>query len=294
MSRGWGHPKWTLPKLDAVREYLESYQKALSNTPFHRVYIDGFAGSGQLDFSHLERAEQPALREWEGEGELFQTILDGSVRQALKLANPFHEYIFIEKSPGKANKLRQLESEFPDRTIRIVNQDVNSYLRSICGGRWINKRAVLFLDPYGMSLEWDTLKAIAQTQAIDLWYLYPISTVNRLLSRTGATSETVRQRLNLIHGGQDWVQEFYRQRVQTDLFDTAEVTEKFGGFDRISRFFVDRLKTLFTSGAVADPPLMLRNTRNCPLFLLCFASGNSKGAPIARRIAKHIIEKASF
>ena len=44
------------------------------------------------------------------------------------------------------------------------------------------RRAVLFLDPYGMEVEWDTMVAIAKTQAIDLWILFPLGiAVNRLL-----------------------------------------------------------------------------------------------------------------
>ena len=30
----------------------------------------------------------------------------------------------------------------------------------------------LFLDPYGMQVEWATIESIAHTQAIDLWLLF--------------------------------------------------------------------------------------------------------------------------
>jgi hypothetical protein len=51
---------------------------------------------------------------------------------------------------------------------------------------------------------------------------------------------------------------------------------------------VKRLKTIFTH--VAENPLPLLNSSNCPLYLLCFAAGNLKGGPIAKRIAEHILK----
>ncbi len=43
--------------------------------------------------------------------------------------------------------------------------------------------------------------------------------------------------------------------------------------------------------AVAEQPGVLRNSANCPLYLLCFAVGNLAGAPIALRIANHLLKK---
>ena len=38
---------WSDQKLAVIRQYFQSYNTALSKTPFHRVYIDAFAGSGR-------------------------------------------------------------------------------------------------------------------------------------------------------------------------------------------------------------------------------------------------------
>jgi hypothetical protein len=37
----------------------------------------------------------------------------------------------------------------------------------MCAKSWKDRRAVLFIDPFGIQLSWDTLVAIARTQAID-------------------------------------------------------------------------------------------------------------------------------
>ena len=58
--------------------------------------------------------------------------------------------------------------------MEILNEDANTAVQRICAStNWHNNRAVLFLDPYGMQVSWETLAAVAATKAIDLWMLYP-------------------------------------------------------------------------------------------------------------------------
>jgi hypothetical protein len=64
---------------------------------------------------------------------------------------------------------------------------------------------------------------------------------------------------------------------------------KVGDFDSIAQYFVKRLKTVFAG--VADNPLPLFNSRNVPLFLLCFASGNPRGSTTAIKIAQNILRR---
>ena len=51
----------------------------------------------------------------------------------------------------------------------------------------------------------------------------------------------------------------------------------------IGRYFVERLKEIFSG--VAEEPGVLRNSTNSPLYLLCFAASNARGAELALRIA---------
>ena len=57
----------------------------------------------------------------------------------------------------------------------------------------------------------------------------------------------------------------------------------------IGRYFIDRLRTIFPG--VADKPMVLKNSANCPLYLFCFAAGNARGVPIALKIANHLLKK---
>src|SRR5437016_2140181 len=42
---------------------------------------------------------------------------------------------------------------------------------------------------------------------------------------------------------------------------------------------------------VSDKPRVLANSSNIPLYLLCFAAGNPAGAPVALKIANHLLTR---
>ncbi len=282
---------WTETKLESVRQYLVHYRIALKdkpfrNKPFITIYIDVFAGTGYRTTSSKNEPESLLFPEMDN-------FLDGSARIALQVEPRFHKFIFIEKDPNRFSELEKLKGEFPHLSpdISLVNADANSYLKELCKRTsWASNRAVLFLDPFGMQVTWDTIKAIAETQAIDLWLLFPLGVaVNRILTKTGRIRPTWRAKLDALFGTPDWYDAFYRKNSQPGLFGDEEVTEKIGNFDSISEYFVNRLKTVFAG--VADTPLPLRNSRNNPIFLLCFAVGNPRGKDIALRIAGHILRR---
>lgn len=284
---------WTTEKLKRVQEYLRAYVIALKRQKFHLLYIDAFAGTGYRTLRHDDNQAEllfPDLVLPDSEN-----FVNGSARNALEVNPPFNEYIFIEKDPVRCTELEKLRNEFPllSGSIQIVNAEANSYLLDLCRGvEWMRRgrRAVLFLDPFGMQVEWNTIQAIAETHAIDLWILFPLGIgVNRLLRRDGNIEPAVRNRLDLLFGTNNWYDVFYETSTTEDLFGEQTLTRKVGNFESIARYFVDRLRTVFAG--VAENPLPLYNSRNNPLYLLCFAAGNPRGAPIALRIAQHILAR---
>jgi three-Cys-motif partner protein len=155
---------------------------------------------------------------------------------------------------------------------------------------WKKTRAVVFLDPYGMQVDWATIESIAATKAIDLWILFPLGQgVNRLLTREGPPPAAWADRLTRFFGTEEWRDRFYRRTETRDLFGgTLSLIEKDADFESIGAYFLERLRTVFA--AVADRTLPLRNSKGTPIFLLCFAAGNAKGAPTAVKIANDIME----
>ena len=140
----------------------------------------------------------------------------------------------------------------------------------------------MFLDPYGMQVEWRLLEVIAATKAIDLWLLVPIGMgVNRLMTQQDLPPQEWQERLTAFFGTDEWQERFYRPVTQPDLFGEGPTQEKAANYDELAAYFVERLRSLFGQEGVAPNPLTQRNSRNSPMFLLCFAAANKTGVKIA-------------
>jgi three-Cys-motif partner protein len=263
----------------------------MTNQRFHQEYIDAFAGTGYVNGkvqvtsgSLFDSGETTSLRDF----------IDGSARLALQTTPPFSKYTFIESHKSRCNELLKLKDEFPSlaTSIDVIRGEANEHVQSICNKDWLSTycRAVMFLDPYGTQVNCETIQAIANTKAIDLWLLFPIGTVNRLLNKNGQIIESRGRKLSQLFGDDGWYQEFFEQSTHKTLFgtDTNQI-EKIASFEKIGDYFVSKLKTVFAE--VAPNPLILRNSTNSPIFMLCFAAGNPKGAPIAVKIAQSILNK---
>lgn len=281
---------WTQDKLERLQKYLAAYTKIFKRNPrasyFEISYIDAFAGTG-----YMATPEVPA-------GYFFPELLEGveeyqkgSVRRALEVEPSFDHYIFVERDKKCFQELANITKEFADRDIRLSNEDANVFLQRWCKTLDTRRnRAVVFLDPFGANVSWKTIQAIASTQAIDVWILFPLL-INRMLDRDQKPREAWAKRLTDIFGTPEWEREFYTTQKLTGLFDFAENTElinKTADTDKIANFFLKRLKNIFP--AVATPRVLL-NSRGAPLYLLCFAAGNLRGADTALRIANHILGK---
>jgi three-Cys-motif partner protein len=284
---------WTDRKLAVLKKYLHSYTGALKNTAFQKIYV--FAGTGYREVRRNDKDEGetsqhilfPDLAQPES-----QAFLDGSARLALQVQPPFDRYIFVEQRSDRCADLSSLKSEFHSLADRIdVRQgDANVKIQELCVTLLQSDRAVCFLDPYGMQVEWTTIQAIAQTKKIDLWLLFPLGIgVNRLLKKKGDIPDQWRHRLNVLLGTESWYNEFYEVKPAQTLFGEDEERLVKVKMETIGHYFIDRLKTVF--GGVAEKPGVLRNSANNPLYLLCFAVGNERGKDIALRIAQHLLKE---
>ncbi|MGO8975704.1 MAG: three-Cys-motif partner protein TcmP [Steroidobacteraceae bacterium] len=172
VAQKFGGP-WTIMKVEMVVGYLEAFTKLLLNKPssaqpFKRVYIDGFAGSGSFKFGAITT----------GFFKRDATEIAGSAQRALSIYPPFDALHFIEKRPACLKALRKMVAG--NRRVTIHEGDANAAIRKLCCEiDWRRTRGVIFLDPFGASLEWETLKVIAATKALDVWYLFPLSSVFR-------------------------------------------------------------------------------------------------------------------
>lgn len=267
MAHLFGGP-WTQRKLAVVREYLKLYATALKNQSFQRIYIDAFAGTG--DRTDKRRESLPLLDLPE-----FDAVAKGSARLALEVEPPFHRYILIERVTRRASELTALKSEFPSREIEIINDDANDAIATVCKTTsWRGTRGVVFLDPYGLQVTWDTLVAIARTKALDVWVLFPSGMgLNRLLTKSGDIPVEWQETLDRSLGTNDWRSAFYRNEEEADLFTgQRSKTVKDADPAKLEKFYLDRLRTIFPT--VMSKSVRLTNSKEQTMYLLCFACAN--------------------
>ena len=280
---------WTEIKLNAVADYLGFYTRALQtaptpNDPFETWYVDAFAGTGDRTIvsSAAGLFDMPS-------GILEQVRLEGSARRAIGVDPHFRHLVFVEKDARRFAALQGLKAEFPSRDIRCVPGDANDELRKIfTDGPWNQKgrsglqRAVVFLDPYGMSVKWETLRFLADTKRADIWYLFPLHAALRQLSHDhNALDESKRSALNEVFGTADWEERFYENTpTPTNLFDFAEAAapSRNANPDKVERFAAERLRTIFSFVSEPIPILARHKLKQFSLFLL---SGNPNEKAIA-------------
>jgi three-Cys-motif partner protein len=282
---------WTADKLLRLQKYLQAYATIMAKQNFSYAYIDAFAGTGYISKKATDEPENALFRDLGGKES--QSFLSGSTKIALEIDPPFTKYLFIELNREHANELQIMRNGYPKiaSRVEIVVAEANVFLKDLCENRnWQNHRAVLFLDPYGMQVEWPTIESIAGTKAIDMWLLFPLGmSINRLLKKDGDIPASWIEKLNRIFGTNDWMNMFYKQQTTVTLFGKETGLAKTCNFEIISKYFVDRLRTVFPY--VAQNPLTLCNSKNVPLYLLCFAAGNDRGSSIAKKIAEYILGK---
>lgn len=278
---------WTDDKVERVGRYLDAYLTALKKLNFRLMYVDAFAGTGQRD---PVEGKMPLL------GELFDTdefelFAKGSARRALELDQLFDQYVFIEKTPKHFNALREIIAEYPDRAdrVEVLNADANVEVKRICAETdWRRWRGVVFLDPYGAQVEWSTIEAIAKTGGIDLFYLFPAIAVNRMTVRDGNIPIEWELVLDKILPDDTWRTEFFIEATETNLFgEVIETRTKDANASKMEEYFRTRLKRIFAG--VSDKSLAIHNSKNSCIYFLMFAAANKKGAPLALRIADHIL-----
>jgi len=276
---------WTERKLSVVRTYLGMYARALKYQPFQRFYIDAFAGTGER--TDKRRATLPLLDLPE-----FEAVTKGSARLALEVEPPFHRYVLIEQISRRASELEVLKSEFSIRNIEIINDDANRQIAALCEKTdWRSARGVVFLDPYGLQVTWQTLVAIAKTGALDVWILFPSGMgLGRLLTNSGDIPPEWQDTLDRSLGTKEWRSAFYRSEEEADLFEgQRRRVVKDADAEKLQEFYLDRLHTIFP--IVMRNCVRLTNSKNQTMYLLCFASANP--SPKVKALATKLASTAA-
>lgn len=262
--------RWSEGKLELLEKYLRAYavimnkQKQRWLRGYH--YIDAFAGSGKPKAKDEER------------------YIAGSPQRALQCQPPFDGYWFIELSPWRVERLKELREQFPERQVEIRQGDSNAILRQEIIGRITyasQQRGLVFLDPYGLQVEWETVRALARAKTFDVFVNFPLMAVTRLLKRDEPPTGQVLTHLNKVMGSDDWIREIYYPERQLRLFGEQLVVRDVMRAEWLARVYADQVNSLFP---FVSKPVIMTNSKNAPLYALFLASHNQKGVKIANDI----------
>ena len=297
---GGGHSE---QKLDAVEAYLEFYTKSLRNK-FELHYVDAFSGCGHYN-PNPSSPEQESLalvrrNEWR----------EGSALRAMKLTHRFHQYIFMEKNERLLSKLRgtiEKQGLNPDGRVQTWPVDANEGLRNwvqsfqpnIRTGNHLGRRAVCFLDPYGLQVEWETLECLCTKEGIDIWILIPSGHMisrampNRETHKTHGFEQNWEARLDCFFGSTTWRDKLYQRGYSKDLWGNEDRTQIKKPANAIEQYTLDRLETLPVWRC--PQTIQLCDAHGNRLFSLLFmmtSPNNNAAVKLAERVVEHIISKA--
>lgn len=301
---------WTILKLEVFRKYLETWLHIFHLNErarwYHKVYVDGFAGSG---FVRVKRRQRKGVQtsfafdatadelsdQVSQNGEIEEdtyTVEPGSASIALAAEPGFDEYILVDKSETNQLSLERLaESYSKADKCKVVRGDCNRELLGwVSRTDWKRTRALVFLDPYALHVEWNTLTALGRTEGVDLWLLFPLMGVQRQMPKAALPELHNELLLNRLFGDDAWKVEFYAESPQMNLFEEETQMEKSVSTQKLCEYLIRRLKLAFAD--VMESPIVLKTDGGAPLFCLVFAAANPKGAKTAIRIANDIRVKA--
>jgi len=267
-------------KLSIVEGYLNAYTVALRTYFKDLWYIDAFAGTG----TRTVRTERRGATLVEMPVDEVIEQRRGSAQIALDVLPPFDFIVFIEKNRNYVAALEDLAAKHLQRRVFIAESDANSALKSlVANNTWDNKRAVVFLDPYGMDVEWTTLQSLASTEAIDVWFLFPLAGLYRQATKKLTDiDDHKRAALTKMFGSDTWESEL-------DLFGVLPERRRELDPRGLERYVQRRLGEIFA--AVLDP-LALPVDRGPQMFslFLCVSNPSPDAIGLAKRIGNHLLD----
>lgn len=271
---------WAREKLDALGAYLSFYTTALKKQgQWRKTFIDAFAGGGRARIRQQEKnaATESLLAELEPapvDTEVEQYIR-GSPRVALDIETPFDRYVFIERDPARVAELEAMRDEYgPRYQMEIRRGHAEDELASLIDGDLARRgqRAVVFLDPFGMAIPWETVQRLAATRQVEVVVNFALGmAIQRLLVRSAEIPPSWRQALDRFFGSPDWHSQVYEEG--SDLFGPRTLKVE-GSGQRLLEWYCGRLKAAF--GHVSTPRL-IKNSRGAPLYYLIWAGPHSLG-----------------
>jgi len=265
---------WTEAKMEIIVSYARAYLTIMNKQAWAKtLYFDGFAGSGLISSDDSEEIKKgTALR-----------ILD------IILPRPFDTYYFVELDEDYKRSLEaHINTNYFGRNAHVVKGDCNTKLVEMA--KYLKKntnfRSLAFVDPYGMSVNWNSIEAL-KGLGIDLWILVPTGLgINRLLKKNGDIRPSWIKKLEQFLGMslEEILEHFYKEHTTNTLFGEETIVEKErNAVLKCGELYRSRLSGVFTY--VSDSFIM-RNKHHSIMYHFMMATNNARALKIANDVIK--------
>jgi three-Cys-motif partner protein len=257
---------WSEVKLSILEKYARPYNQILLSHQLHPIYIDGFAGAGHHKAKGSDR------------------IIEGSPTRALTVDPPFDSLHFVDSDGDRVAELKRLSADRSN--VFVYHGDCNEVLVNQVFPN-INfadrQRALCILDPYGLHLNWETIRIAGQSKVIEIFLNFPVMDMNRnvLWHKSERVSEFHRERMTRFWGDTSWESAAYQ--TTQGLFEPMQ--EKTSN-EEVAEAFRTRLKKV-AGFKYVPKPMPMRNSTGAIVYFLFFAAQQ----PTADKIVKEIFAK---
>jgi len=257
---------WSEVKLAILEEYAKPYNQILRSRNLHPIYVDGFAGAGH----HIAKGSE--------------RIIQGSPVRALSVEPPFDSLHFVDIDGARVAELKRLSAGRPNVFVHLGDCNTVLLTEVFPKIRYQDfQRALCILDPYGLQLNWETIRAAGQSNVIEIFLNFPVMDMNRnvLWHKSDRVSEIQRERMTRYWGDNSWEDAAYP--TTQGLFEPMQLKAT---NEEVAEAFRGRLQNV--AGFTYVPkPMPMRNSNGAVVYYLFFAAQK----PAADKIVKAIFAK---
>lgn len=261
---------WAEEKHRLVSLYSTLFSSGMKAKWSKRTYVELYAGAGHSRIRGTSR------------------FIFGSPLLALKVKDPFDKYVFCEEKSNKLDALKiRATRTAPHADIAYVLGDCNKRTTEILaripqGSSGDTALSLCFADPFDISLEFKTIRALASSRYVDFLVLLALGMdANRnyeLYLREDA------DKVDKFLGSNSW-----RERWATAQWDAIKFT----------RFLADEFtKSMATLGYIPPPHYTMKEVRshekNLALYRLALFSRNERAYKYWEQVLKYSTDQKSF
>ena len=256
---------WAEKKYRLIDYYNQLFTTGTKNKFEHRVYIDLFAGAGKAKIQGTSK------------------IVFTSSLLAMKIPDPYTEYLFCEQNGDQLNALRnRTDTLFPGQTCEFFHGDCNVKIDGIISKipRPSHSNRVLsfcFVDPYNLGLHFSTIEKLSEFRT-DFLILLATDMDGARNVREYAKEDN--PRINLFLGDSSWRSSWKKQETQGRGFSIF-----------LLNAFTDRMIGMGYLAESRTKMVHIRSDdRNLPLYRLALYSKDGLAYRFWNDVRKYVLQ----